>query len=62
MDYLIEKITDHEEEDAEEENKDNKKKSKDNGDNGVPSINNNRKDVVQELLLQGGISIRGPPG
>ena len=47
VDYLIEKITDHEEEDAEEENKDN------NGDGGVPpSINNNRKDVVQELLLQ----------
>ena len=46
VDYLIEKITDHEEEDAEEENKDN------NEDGVPPSINNNRKDVVQELLLQ----------
>ena len=46
VDYLIEKITDHEEEDAEEENKNDSKK------NGEESIDNNRKEVVQELLLQ----------
>ena len=47
VDYLVEKITDHEEDDVEEDN-DKRKKKKDD----VPNINNNRKDVVQELLLQ----------
>ena len=48
VDYLIEKITDHEEEDAEEENKNDNTKKKGIDD----TIDNNRKEVVQELLLQ----------